>query len=99
MPTPTPGLRWRGRLPTRSSFSKKGRLALDAKRPRLPARPDPVRRKNEAPVDRHLIRVRQLLLQSKETFTDMLDKMAKIGGVIGRAGNSLRSKPEQKNGR
>ena len=50
--------------------------------------------KNEAPVDRHLIRVRELLLQPKSAVDAMLERMGEIGGVIGRAGNSLRSKPD-----
>jgi type IV secretion system protein VirD4 len=35
-----------------------------------------------------------LLLQPKESFAAMLEEMAKVGGVIGRAGHSLRSKPD-----
>jgi type IV secretion system protein VirD4 len=50
--------------------------------------------KNEAPVDRHLIRVRELLLQPKTPFNTMLEEMGKVGGVIGRAGHSLASKPD-----
>ena len=50
--------------------------------------------KNEAPVDRHLIRVRELLLQSRDDFDAMLKSMSDIGGVIGRAGRGLRAKPD-----
>jgi type IV secretion system protein VirD4 len=50
--------------------------------------------KTDAPVDRHLIRVRELLLQPKTPFNAMLDRMGLIDGVIGRAGHSLNSKPD-----
>ena len=50
--------------------------------------------KTESPVDRHLIRVRELLLQPKTLFNEMLERMGLIGGVIGRAGYSLASKPD-----
>jgi type IV secretory pathway TraG/TraD family ATPase VirD4 len=51
--------------------------------------------KSEAPVDRHLIQLRELLLQPKASFDAMLESMGdEFGGVIGRAGHSLLSKPD-----
>jgi type IV secretion system protein VirD4 len=51
--------------------------------------------KDQAPADKHLIRVRDLLLQSRDDFNAMLKRMTDYKGVIARAAHSLSAKPEQ----
>ena len=49
--------------------------------------------KTEVPASRNMTAIRRLLLQDGEDFDAMLKAMADLGGVIGRAGKSLRAKP------
>ncbi len=42
----------------------------------------------------HLIRLRELLMQSREAFDKMLLNMRDLGGVIGHAGMAMSSKPD-----
>jgi type IV secretion system protein VirD4 len=46
----------------------------------------------------NLLRLRELIAQSAADFESMLDAMVAIGGVIGRAAHSLKSKPRDERG-